>query len=167
MTNRPFLGFIGTRPATIDAKAGTWEGTNDNWIYYQKTATRMCELEIPTESTSANTSCSGCEFAFDVTFDPITAVSGSLCTASVGDTQAGWYSLGNPLSLGYDADYAYGGSTFQLAMLKYGSNWYVSGAPDNRWDNDMLHLLDVLTGNDFEAVDTSVLLVDADSAQTQ
>lgn len=61
-----------------------------------------------------------------------------------------------------------------LAMKEYGivladngSNWYVSGAPDERWDNDMLHLLDVLTGDDFEAVDTSVLMVDVDSAATK
>jgi hypothetical protein len=61
-----------------------------------------------------------------------------------------------------------------LAMKEYGivladngSNWYVSGAPDERWDNDMLHLLDVLTGNDFEAVDTSVLMVDPDSGGTK
>ncbi len=59
------------------------------------------------------------------------------------------------------------------AMKKYGiiladngSNWYVSGAPDSNWDNDMLHLLDDLTGNDFEAVDTSLLMVDYDSGAT-
>jgi len=44
-----------------------------------------------------------------------------------------------------------------------GSNWYLSGAPDDRWDNDMLHLLDVLTGNDFEAVDTAGLMMDRNS----
>lgn len=53
--------------------------------------------------------------------------------------------------------------TYGIMLADNGSNWYVSGAPDERWDNDMLHLLDVLTGNDFEAVDTSVLIVDADS----
>jgi hypothetical protein len=41
------------------------------------------------------------------------------------------------------------------------------GAPDTRWDNDMLHLLDVLTGNDFEAVDTSVLMVDVNSGEAK
>ena len=60
------------------------------------------------------------------------------------------------------------------AMKKYGimladngSNWYVSGIPDERWDNDMLHLLDALTGNDFEAVDTSVLMVDSNSGEVK
>ena len=42
-----------------------------------------------------------------------------------------------------------------------------AGAPDERWDNDMLHLLDVLTGDDFEAVDTSVLMVDVDSGEVK
>jgi hypothetical protein len=61
-----------------------------------------------------------------------------------------------------------------LAMKKYGivladngSNWYVSGAPDNRWDNDMLHLLDVLTGNDFEAIDTSQMMIQPDSGEAR
>jgi len=50
--------------------------------------------------------------------------------------------------------------TYGIILADNGSNWYVTGAPDDRWDNDMLHTLDVLTGNDFEAVDTSVLMVD-------
>ncbi|MCK6566300.1 hypothetical protein FBQ83_01395 [Chloroflexi bacterium CFX5] len=53
--------------------------------------------------------------------------------------------------------------TYGIVLADNGSNWYVSGAPDERWDNDMLHLLDVLTGDDFEAVDTSGLMADADS----
>ena len=57
--------------------------------------------------------------------------------------------------------------TYGIVLADNGSNWYVSGAPDARWDNDMLHLLDVLTGNDFEAVDTSVLMVDEDSGEVK
>jgi hypothetical protein len=57
--------------------------------------------------------------------------------------------------------------TYGIVLADNGSNWYVSGAPDGRWDNDMLHLLDVLTGNDFEAVDTSVLMADSESAQAK
>jgi hypothetical protein len=56
--------------------------------------------------------------------------------------------------------------TYGIILADNGSNWYVSGAPDERWDNDMLHLLDDLTGNDFEAVDTSGLMVDYDSGAT-
>ena len=53
--------------------------------------------------------------------------------------------------------------TYGIILADNGSDWYVSGAPDPRWDNDMLHLLDDLTGDDFEAVDTSVLMVNANS----
>lgn len=54
-----------------------------------------------------------------------------------------------------------------IVLADNGSNWYVSGASDARWDNDMLHLLDVLTGDDFEAVDTSTLMVDVDSGEVK
>jgi hypothetical protein len=53
--------------------------------------------------------------------------------------------------------------TYGIILADNGANWYVSGAPDERWDNDMLHLLDILTGNDFEAVDTLVLMADENS----
>ena len=56
--------------------------------------------------------------------------------------------------------------TYGIVLADNGSNWYVSGAPDERWDNDMLHLLDVLTGDDFEAVDTSALMVDVNSGKS-
>ena len=57
--------------------------------------------------------------------------------------------------------------TYGIILGDNGSNWFVSGAPDERWDNDMLHLLDVLTGDDFEAVDTSVLIGDVNSGETK
>lgn len=47
--------------------------------------------------------------------------------------------------------------TYGIVNADNGSPWYVSGAPDENWDNDVLHELDVLAGNDFEAVDTSAL----------
>ena len=52
-----------------------------------------------------------------------------------------------------------------IILADNGSPWYVSGAPDERWDNDVLRQLHQLTGDDFEAVDTSVLMVDLDSGQ--
>jgi hypothetical protein len=55
--------------------------------------------------------------------------------------------------------------TYGISLADNGSNWYVSGVPDERWDNDMLRQLNVLTGDDFEAVDTSVLMVDPNSGQ--
>jgi hypothetical protein len=57
--------------------------------------------------------------------------------------------------------------TYGIILADNGSNWYISGAPDERWDNDMLHLLDGLTGNDFEAVDTLVFMVDDDSGEAR
>ena len=57
--------------------------------------------------------------------------------------------------------------TYGIMLADNGSNWYVTGAPDERWDNDMLHQLDVLTGNDFEAVDTSVLMIDSNSGEVK
>lgn len=57
--------------------------------------------------------------------------------------------------------------TYGIMLADNGSNWYVSGAPDERWDNDMLHLLDVLTGDDFEAVDASRLMVDPNSGEVK
>jgi len=56
--------------------------------------------------------------------------------------------------------------TYGIILADNGSNWYVSGSPDAHWDNDTLHLLDRLTGNDFEAVDTSSLMVDSNSGST-
>jgi hypothetical protein len=53
--------------------------------------------------------------------------------------------------------------SYGIILADNGSSWYVSGAPDERWDNDMLHELDILRGNDFEAVDTSSLMIDPDS----
>src|SRR5215207_7416916 len=55
--------------------------------------------------------------------------------------------------------------TYGMILADNGSNWYVSGAPDSRWDNDMLHLLDDLTGDDFEAVNTSGLMVNPNSGE--
>ncbi|MGC1383674.1 MAG: IPT/TIG domain-containing protein [Candidatus Acidiferrales bacterium] len=37
-------------------------------------------------------------------------------------------------------------------MADNGSNLYISGTPDNRWDNDDLHNLDEVTAGDFEVV---------------
>jgi hypothetical protein len=41
---------------------------------------------------------------------------------------------------------------YGLILADNGSPWYVSGAPDPRWDNDQLHALDRLGGRDFEVV---------------
>jgi hypothetical protein len=46
---------------------------------------------------------------------------------------------------------------YGMILADNGSAWYVSGAPDRRWNNDDLHSLGRLTGADFEVVDTSSL----------
>lgn len=56
---------------------------------------------------------------------------------------------------------------YGLILADNGSDWYVSGAPDARWDNDVLHLLDVIVGDNFEAVDTSSLMIDPNSGQAK
>jgi hypothetical protein len=43
---------------------------------------------------------------------------------------------------------------YGLTVADNGSDWFVSGAPDRRWDNDQLHALGGLSGRDFEVVDT-------------
>jgi len=47
--------------------------------------------------------------------------------------------------------------TYGLIVADNGSDWYVSGVPSARWDNDQLHALDGITGRDFEVVDASSL----------
>ncbi|MBI5310575.1 MAG: hypothetical protein HZB14_06055 [Actinobacteria bacterium] len=46
---------------------------------------------------------------------------------------------------------------YGMILADNGSPWYVSGAPHRSWDNDDLHSLQRLTGDDFEVVDTSSL----------
>jgi hypothetical protein len=57
--------------------------------------------------------------------------------------------------------------TYGMILADNGSPWYISGAPDERWDNDVLHELDQVTGSDFEVVDSSVLMIDPDSGQAK
>jgi hypothetical protein len=53
---------------------------------------------------------------------------------------------------------------YGVILADNGSPWYISGAPDSHWDNDALHALGGLTGVDFEAVDSSGLMLSPDSA---
>ena len=46
---------------------------------------------------------------------------------------------------------------YGMILADNGSPWFISGAPDRRWNNDALHLLNRLTGRDFEVVNTSSL----------
>lgn len=54
--------------------------------------------------------------------------------------------------------------TYGLILADNGSAWYISGAPDSRWDNDMLvSELAQVKGSNFEAVEGSSLMADPDS----
>ena len=50
-----------------------------------------------------------------------------------------------------------------MILADTGSAWYLSGAPDDRWNNDTLRQLRDVPGSAFEAVDVSSLMVDPDS----
>lgn len=56
---------------------------------------------------------------------------------------------------------------YGIILADNGSAWYISGAPDERWDNDMLRQLRQVTGADFEAVDVSSLMAHPDSGQVR
>ena len=56
--------------------------------------------------------------------------------------------------------------TYGMLLADNGSSWFLSGVPDDRWDNDDLHeLQERIHGRDFEAVDCSSLMVHPDSGQ--
>ena len=44
-----------------------------------------------------------------------------------------------------------------------GGAWYLTGAPDSRWDDDQLHQLHNILGSNLEAVDESALMSDPNS----
>jgi hypothetical protein len=47
---------------------------------------------------------------------------------------------------------------YGMILADNGSNWYISGVPDPRWNDSTLHTLNQITGSDFEVVDTSTLV---------
>jgi hypothetical protein len=47
--------------------------------------------------------------------------------------------------------------TYGMLVADNGSSWFLSGAPDSRWDDEALHALTLVKGSDFEVVDTSAL----------
>jgi hypothetical protein len=47
--------------------------------------------------------------------------------------------------------------TYGLILADNGSSWFISGAPNPRWNDSALHQLDQLSGADFQVVDTSSL----------
>jgi hypothetical protein len=56
---------------------------------------------------------------------------------------------------------------YGMILADNGSSWYMSGAPDERWNNSDLNLLRNIPGSAFEAIDESSLMIDADSGQAR
>ncbi len=56
---------------------------------------------------------------------------------------------------------------YGMILADNGSNWYLSGTPDEQWDNDDLRKLADISGSAFEAVDVSSLQVAENSAQVK
>jgi hypothetical protein len=56
---------------------------------------------------------------------------------------------------------------YGMIVADNGSNWYLTGAPDSRWNDGVLDQLKTIPGSDFEVVDTSSLLVDPNSGQAR
>ncbi len=56
--------------------------------------------------------------------------------------------------------------TYGMMLADNGSAWFLTGAPDARWDDDALNAeFRQVTGSDFEAVDVSSLMREADSGE--
>ena len=55
---------------------------------------------------------------------------------------------------------------YGMIIADNGTQWYITGAPDPRWNDDTLHTLQQIHGSDFEAVDESGKRVDPDSGRT-
>ncbi len=57
--------------------------------------------------------------------------------------------------------------THGMLVADNGSPWFISGAPDDRWDNNALRAIGRLHGSDFEAVDTQGLIADPNSGRVR
>jgi uncharacterized protein (TIGR03437 family) len=56
---------------------------------------------------------------------------------------------------------------YGIILADNGSAWFLSGAPDERWNNERLREIRRLRGSDFEAVDASSLMLSPDSGQAR
>ncbi|WP_432972910.1 hypothetical protein [Dactylosporangium sp. CA-233914] len=55
--------------------------------------------------------------------------------------------------------------TYGAILADNGSPWFFSGTDDSKWSNTQLDALKALKGSDFEAVDSSLLMVEVNSAR--
>ena len=57
---------------------------------------------------------------------------------------------------------------YGMILADNGSSWFISGAPDPAWNNDVLvNEFRRVTGSEFEAVDESSLMISPDSGQAR
>lgn len=54
-----------------------------------------------------------------------------------------------------------------MILADNGSSWFLSGAPDERWNNTKLRELLQVAGSNFEAVDVASLMIDPNSGQAR
>ncbi len=55
--------------------------------------------------------------------------------------------------------------TYGMILADNGTSWHISGVGDPRWDDDTMHAMTYVTGDNFEAVDESGLMVVYNSGQ--
>ena len=55
--------------------------------------------------------------------------------------------------------------TYGMLLADVGGDWFISGVPDEGWDNDVLRELGRVRGSDFEAVETTSLMLDPNSGE--
>ncbi|HLK47887.1 MAG TPA: hypothetical protein VKT49_07120 [Bryobacteraceae bacterium] len=56
---------------------------------------------------------------------------------------------------------------YGMILADNGSPWFISGAPDDRWNNDNLSTMRKIAGSAYEAVDESSLMIDPNSGQAR
>ncbi|XDD51938.1 hypothetical protein AB3N59_06575 [Leptospira sp. WS92.C1] len=56
---------------------------------------------------------------------------------------------------------------YGMILADNGSDWFLSGVPDEKWNNDLLHKLGKITGDQFEAVNSESLIVSPDSGEAR
>jgi hypothetical protein len=57
--------------------------------------------------------------------------------------------------------------TYGMLLADNGSNWFVSGAPDARWNDSDLGALRQIVGSNLEVVDASSLMIDPNSGRAR
>ena len=56
---------------------------------------------------------------------------------------------------------------YGMILADNGGAWFITGVPDERWNNEVLHTLSQVKGSDFEAVDSFSLMISPDSGRAR